>query len=439
MVRAPGLAPECLDDGARVVDADGRDEDGQIHARRAEGRELLLAAREWSRQAHRVQDPIAQGGTAHVLLHLVRFPREAARAEEPLEERERGVEAEVGARRLPHGAEVVADEGGEAEGHVDLAQIRRLRAALLDPRAALLHALGGPEKWHDAVRQLARELDGARSDGRHVEGHALGRGTLGQVSRGTFALEPAAHRGHVAPERDRRVAHLDAERGVDGRMAHAETEHEAAIGGVGDESGALGARVGVAKVDVGDPRADLEASGGRAHELGGGQDVVVHLGGKDRVEACLLRLARDGLDLTGAPACTGNDCESEPISHGGLLSSEAGGTLARGHPALRPPARRDDCRASITGLRRGPRPPYGTAEASHPPPAAEARQGGAAHQPFTRRTSAETDRSAKTTRRNRAGSSLPKRATPAATPARAGAAKTAVASQTSRVIKPAHQ
>src|SRR5215468_9820637 len=84
----------------------------------------------------------------------------------------------------------------------------------------------GPEKRHDTVRQLGRDLDGARSDGRHVQGHSLYRGALGQMSRGTFALEPAAHRGHVAPERDRRVSHVDAERGVDGWMADAETEHE---------------------------------------------------------------------------------------------------------------------------------------------------------------------------------------------------------------------
>src|SRR5215470_8920156 len=275
---------------------------------------------------------------------------------------------------------------------------------------------------------------------RWKKGNALYRGALGQMSRGTFALEPAAHRGHVAPERDRRVSHVDAERGVDGWMADAETEHEAAIGGVGDERRALGARVGVAEVDVGDPRAHLEAPGRRAHELGSGHDVVVHLGGEDRVEACLLRLPRDGLDLTGAPAYAGDDCESEPIGHGGLLSSEADGRLRGLIPRMRPPARRDDCRASITERRRDPRPLSGGrgGEPSSAGSWGESR-GCRVHQPFTRRTSAEKDRSAKTTRRNRAGSSLPKRATPAATPTRAGAAKTAVACQTSGVIKPAHQ
>src|SRR5262249_29889492 len=131
------LAPERLDEGARIVDADGRNEDGQIDASPAEGRELLLAARKRASQAYRVQDPVAERGTAHVLLHLVRFPREAARAEEPLEEREGGVEPEVGARLLPHGAEVVADEGGKAKSDVDRAEPRGLGAATIDPRLAL--------------------------------------------------------------------------------------------------------------------------------------------------------------------------------------------------------------------------------------------------------------------------------------------------------------
>ena len=76
----------------------------------------------------------------------------------------------------------------------------------------------------------------------------------------------------------------------------------------------------MADVDVGDPRADLDAPGGRAHELGGGHDIVVHFGGKDGVEARFFGLARDALDFTGAPANTGDDRESESIGHESLLS-----------------------------------------------------------------------------------------------------------------------
>src|SRR5712692_8401545 len=105
-------------------------------------------------------------------------------------------------------------------------------------------------------------------------------------------------------------------------MAHAEAEHEPSVRRVGDERRALRAGVGMAHVDVGDPGADLDAAGGRAHELRCRHDVVVHLGGEDGIEPRLLRFSRDGLNFVRAPADTGNDGESESFSHGSLLLLE---------------------------------------------------------------------------------------------------------------------
>ena len=142
-----------------------------------------------------------------------------------------------------------------------------------------------------------------------------------EMGRRAFALEPAPHRGDVTAQRARRVAHVDAERLVDRRMADAESEDETSVRRVRDERRALRAGVGMAHVDVGDPGADLDAPGCRAHELRGRHDIVVHLGREDRIEPCLLGFAGDRLDFAGAPADTGNDGESKSFGHWGLLSA----------------------------------------------------------------------------------------------------------------------
>src|SRR5438477_10611462 len=76
----------------------------------------------------------------------------------------------------------------------------------------------------------------------------------------------------------------------------------------------------MANVNVGDPRADLDAACRRPHELRGRHDIVVTLGGEDRIEPCVLRLARDRLDLIGTPAHPGNNGQSESFRHWSLLS-----------------------------------------------------------------------------------------------------------------------
>ena len=106
-------------------------------------------------------------------------------------------------------------------------------------------------------------------------------------------------------------------------MADPEPEDEAAAGGIGDQGGALGTGVGVAQVDVGDPGPHLDAAGRRAHQLGGGHHVVVDFGGEDRVEAGLLGLARDRLDLVGAPAHPGDHGQGESFCHRAVLSLSA--------------------------------------------------------------------------------------------------------------------
>src|SRR5438094_5749207 len=138
--------------------------------------------------------------------------------------------------------------------------------------------------------------------------------------RRAFAFEPAPHRRDVTAQRVWRVAHVDAERLVDRRMADAESEDETSVGRVRDERCALSAGVGMAHVDVGDPGANLNAPGCRAHELSGRHDIVVDLGREDRIEACLLGFAGDRLDFVCTPADTGNDGESKSFGYASLLS-----------------------------------------------------------------------------------------------------------------------
>src|SRR2546422_10158331 len=104
------LAPECLDHFARALDTNRGDEDRQVDTGTTKGRELLPASGERTAETHGIENAIAQRRSASALFHLGHFGREAADAEEALEKRESGIEAEVGARGLTHGLEVVADE-----------------------------------------------------------------------------------------------------------------------------------------------------------------------------------------------------------------------------------------------------------------------------------------------------------------------------------------
>ena len=96
-------------------------------------------------------------------------------------------------------------------------------------------------------------------------------------------------------------------------MADAEPQDEPAAGGVGDQARPLRAGIGMPQVDVRDPRADMDVRRGAAHELRGGQSVVVHLGGEDRPETRILRRPGYITDVAGAPACAGDDGYSQSL------------------------------------------------------------------------------------------------------------------------------
>jgi len=53
--------------------------------------------------------------------------------------------------------------------------------------------------------------------------------------------------------------------------------------------------------------------------LRGRHDVVVYLGGEDRIEPCFFRFARDRLDFFGTPTNAGNDAECKSFRRGSLL------------------------------------------------------------------------------------------------------------------------
>src|SRR5207245_7498860 len=115
------------------------------------------------------------------------------------------------------------------------AEARGFGAATVDPGLALCDARCRPQKRHDPVGQLAGELDGPRRDGSDVNRDRLRRRALREMGWWALAPEPASYRRDVAPQRRRRILHVDPERLVDRRMTDAEPQNEASARGVGDE------------------------------------------------------------------------------------------------------------------------------------------------------------------------------------------------------------
>src|SRR4051794_24926840 len=101
------------------------------------------------------------------------------------------------------------------------------------------------------------------------------------------------------------MRHRDLERLIDGLVTDAQSEDEASVGGVGNQRRPLSAGVRMAQVDIGDPRPHLDAGGGLTHELGGGHDVAVDLGGKDCVETGRLGFLSNRANLRRAPTYSG--------------------------------------------------------------------------------------------------------------------------------------
>ncbi len=94
-------------------------------------------------------------------------------------------------------------------------------------------------------------------------------------------------------------------------MADAEPEHKAPPSSVGNQGCPLGTDVGMAQVDVDYVRPYQDTLRSCPHELGRGQGVVAALVGEDRIEPGLLSLARDRLDLVGAPARLGKNTQRQ--------------------------------------------------------------------------------------------------------------------------------
>src|SRR5438445_646925 len=73
--------------------------------------------------------------------------------------------------------------------------------------------------------------------------------------------------------------------------------------------------VGGSQIDMGDPGADLEPTGGEAHQQCGRHRVVVDFGAKSRLEAGILRGSRDVLYLGGTPPRSRDQAEPQPFRH----------------------------------------------------------------------------------------------------------------------------
>ena len=116
------------------------------------------------------------------------------------------------------------------------------------------------------------------------------------------------------------MRHRDLERLVDRLVADAQSEDEATIGGVGNERRPLSTGVGMAEVDIGDPRSHLNAIGRLTHELRRGHHVVVDLGGKNRVETGRLGFLSNRANLRRAPANAGNHRQAQSFRHRDRLS-----------------------------------------------------------------------------------------------------------------------
>jgi hypothetical protein len=85
-------------------------------------------------------------------------------------------------------------------------------------------------------------------------------------------------------------------------MADTQPENEATAGGVGNESRPLRTDIGVAQLDVGNPRPHRNPSRCCPHQLRRCHNVVVDLGREDGVEPRIFGLARNCLHLTRTPA-----------------------------------------------------------------------------------------------------------------------------------------
>src|SRR5262249_61256698 len=181
---------ECLDQRTGAVHIDGGHENRKVGAGRAKRRELFPTPGEWSEQAHGVEQPVAQRGAPAAFLHLIRLGPETARAEQPLKKRESREYGEIAAGHLALLFHVVTDVRGNPDGNVHLTEPLGPRAPALEPCLALRDAGGGPEERHEAVGQLAGQLDSAGREGRDRHGQCVWGPPLRDVGLWPFALGP---------------------------------------------------------------------------------------------------------------------------------------------------------------------------------------------------------------------------------------------------------
>ena len=135
------------------------------------------------------------------------------------------------------------------------------------------------------------------------------------MSGWAVSAQPRSYTCRVAHDLGGRIADVDLKRTVDRLMTDAKPKDEAAVREVAHEGSGLGTEVRVSQIDVGDPRADLDALGCAADDLRCGQRIVVHLSDKDGVETRCLRLSRNVPYLSYSPAGSRNHAQSRPLTH----------------------------------------------------------------------------------------------------------------------------
>jgi len=105
-------------------------------------------------------------------------------------------------------------------------------------------------------------------------------------------------------------------------MANSQSKDESTVGCISNQRSALRAGVGMPQIDVCNPSPHQDTARCGSHQLGRRHRIVVDLSSKDRVETCILGLARYHLDFASAPTNPWDNGQCESFCHRVLLDQQ---------------------------------------------------------------------------------------------------------------------